>query len=805
MIKRAFLYAVILLAAFCIGLAQDPAQAQQTTTSESVDYTVWTSVSERAETAVVDASASTSVLEELRTELTAWRTAFLNAQSVNESRISNLTERINSLGPEPAEGETESEDIAARRSELNAQLSELNAPVLRAEEAYVQADGLISEIDAIIRERTTSRLSQRDPSPLLPESWAVGLEAVQGTLSDVSNEVSTAWASSINQAERKSALPAIVFFTLAGFVLIFWGRFWAERMTLGLVGTIEKAQRSVLVSLASLAQIIAPMIGVFALLSALDALDIVSTHGEHIVERLPGAALIVLLARWLGHRFFPKLSVRTPVLELPVERRAEGRWDTTLLGVVLALAWVVNGVADSEQYPAAADAILNLPLVLTAAFLLYRLARLMQLHVQLDNENAEETRVYRNSIIGLEARLTKLVAIVGPVAAMLGFTEAATALVYPTIATLWLLALLVLLQRFIFDLWSMVARNEDAADSVIPVLLGLLLVLAALPVLALIWGARVADLTELWTTFTDGFQLGENRFRPADFLTFALVFGALYTGTRLFQGTLRTQVLPRTKIDVGGQKAIVSGLGYIGIFLAAVIAITAAGIDLSALAIVAGALSVGIGFGLQNIVSNFVSGIILLIERPISEGDWIEVGSVMGTVRNISVRSTRIETFDRTDVIVPNTDLISGVVTNWTRQNLTGRLILPVGVAYGSDTHQVEAILREVAEAHPLVIVNPPPTIVFQGFGADSMDFEIRVILRDINFGLSVRTALNHEIVRRFTEEGIEIPFVQRDIWLRNPEALAPQSKAPMPPVPPGPVTIEPDDDPDAEGDDIGT
>jgi len=755
-----------------------------TTEQERPDYDAWQNLADRAEDAVAAGRASNAALEDLRAELADWRNRFLAAQSINTTRIRTLRDQISALGPAPAEGESEPQEIADRRTELNRQLSELQAPGLRAVEAYSQADGLIQEIDNIIRERQAEELLELGPSPLNPVHWDNTLGALQKTLWDFQSEVAESWRTPSDRAEMRNNLPATVLFLAMAGLLLARGRRWMEMLTSLIVKKGDKGVSSLYAGVVSLGQIILPMAGLYLLTAALESSSLLGLRTQRFVGLLPQLGLTIFVARWLGGRVFAEDSVSRRIFSLAPDLQSAGRFNSGVLGVLLALAALVEAVASFNSFSPEAHAVVAFPVLLASGLMLARMGLLLVRRARADGYEAEE-RPYRNRIIHAIGRSAVAVGVGGPILAAIGYTKAAYFFVYPSILTLGLIGFLLVVQRFITDVYDYITgrtarEDEELGEALVPVLLGMLLSLLALPLLALIWGARVADLTELWSKFTAGFNVGGTRISPAILLTFVIVFGIGFTMTRALQGTLRSTVLPKTKIDPGGQQSLLSVIGYVGIFLALVVAVTTAGIDLSSLAIVAGALSVGIGFGLQTIVQNFVSGIILLLERPVSQGDWIEVGGTMGIVKEISVRSTRIETFDRTDVIVPNADLISGTVTNWTRQNLTGRVIITVGVAYGSDTRKVEKLLREIGENHPLVMVNPAPLIVFQGFGADALEFELRVILRDINYGLSVRTELNHEIARRFAEEGLEIPFAQRDIWLRNPEALRP-APAPVP------------------------
>ncbi len=738
------------------------------------DYTAWSALADRVERALETGRASDTVLRELRAELVDWREIFVKAQGENSVRINTLKTQIASLGPKPETDGVEPAVLTERRDELTRLLNEAEAPVRAAEEAHSRATALIQEIDSLMRARQTDQLLKLGPTPINPVLWPRAISDLTASINGIASEVETNLGSDAQRKDFLEDLPLTLVLLVAALLLLLRGRHWVMRMGAALRSRRKGPARGVVGFIVSIGQVIAPLLGTLALVEVLNLVGVLGLRGQVIADALPTVAVLVFGALWLGNRVFGVEGAGGSVMELPSPvARAEARLNLALLGALLALRLVLVRLAEQEGYAPATLAVWMFPVLLAAGVLLIRLGRLMRLHTRMVARD-DEAGSFRQRTLGMISTVTTVIGFAGPVAAAVGYLSLAQQMLIPWVLTLGLLAVLDVLHRFFISIYATIFNcdEESAQQSLIPVLGSFVTGLIALPVFALIWGARTTDLTEIWTTFTAGFQLGDARVTPGTFLTFAVVFAVGYVATRFVQSMLKTSILPKTRLDIGGQNAISAGVGYVGIFLAALIAITSAGLDLSSVAIVAGALSVGIGFGLQNIVSNFVSGIILLIERPISEGDWIEVGGQMGYVRDISVRSTRVETFDRTDVILPNSDLISGVVTNFTRGNLIGRIILPVGVAYGTDTRRVEEVLLEIAEAHPMVTVDPAPSVLFKSFGADALEFEIRAILSDVNYSLSVKSDLNHEIARRFAEEGFEIPFAQRDLWIRNPEAL---------------------------------
>ncbi|WP_296427931.1 DUF3772 domain-containing protein [Yoonia sp.] len=731
------------------------------------DNADWEILAQRAEELAERGDGSRLALTRLRAELVVWRDKFTSRTTLNAGRIATVDAQIAALGPAP-ENDAEAAEVAARRDALTMQRHILAAPAMLAEEAHARADGLIGEIDAQLLQRQTAELTARGSSPLSLGNLSAATTAIWETIRGIGAETVAGLKLQIGTGRLRDLLPRAAFLLAVAIVLLGMGR---RRITAWRTA-LESHEGWLLplwLFMLSLGQIIVPVAGLFTLRLGLETLNIFGLRGSAVIAALPSAGFVVIFAWWLGRQVFP-VGENAGYLGYDAKTRAAGRRYGVALAWVLAVASLFDAALQTLDIVEGARAAIAWPVLVLMGLLLWRLGRTIRTKpLPVTGETVSQGRLR-----GLMGKLCTMVAVVSPVVAAFGYTAAGRALMIPGVISLALFGVILVLQRTVHDLSKALDEDESrkGPSALLPVLISFGLYVISLPVFALIWGASVDDLREVWAQFREGFAIGDSRISPTDFLTFAMVFSLGYLLTRFIQGTLRKSVLPRTRMDLGGQNAIIAGFGYVGIILAAIIAITSAGIDLSNLAIVAGALSVGIGFGLQNIVSNFVSGIILLIERPISEGDWIEVGTNMGYVRAISVRSTRIETFDRTDVIIPNADLVSGQVTNWTRGNLIGRVIVPVGVAYGTDTDKVTKILQDIADAHPLVVMNPPPAVLFRGFGADSLDFEIRAILRDVNYVVHTKSEMNHEIAKKFAEAGIEIPFAQRDIWLRNPEVL---------------------------------
>jgi small-conductance mechanosensitive channel len=239
--------------------------------------------------------------------------------------------------------------------------------------------------------------------------------------------------------------------------------------------------------------------------------------------------------------------------------------------------------------------------------------------------------------------------------------------------------------------------------------------------------------------------------------------------SRLVRSLVLLHVFPRTALDSGVQYTISTILHYVVLILAGLVALTILGFPLTNVALVAGALGVGIGFGLQNIVNNFISGLILLFERPIKVGDTLVIDGQWGTVKEIRVRSTIFETSDRSVLIIPNSELVSNKVLNWTHYGSgINRITLQVGVSYGSDVRQVTQLLTEICQANPRVVAAPPPQVYFAVYGESSLNFTIWVHLRTPNDRIPATHELNTAIFEAFKEHDIQIPFPQSELYIKE-------------------------------------
>lgn len=328
--------------------------------------------------------------------------------------------------------------------------------------------------------------------------------------------------------------------------------------------------------------------------------------------------------------------------------------------------------------------------------------------------------------------------------------------------------------------WEIIKKNASTiVDQITPLLALLHFILWVALILTITW--MYPTLNEAFAAMTSlQFTVSTVTITPGSILSIILIIYITLLISRALQAFLLQEVFSQHRMEKGVQISITRLIHYAVMTIGFLILLWALGFGLNQITILGGALGVGIGFGLQAIVNNFVSGLILLFERPIKVGDMIDIGEQVGEVKELGLRATTVQTFDNAEIVIPNSQLITGSVTNWTLAEKKIRVRVPVGVAYGSDIEAVLKILLACADANPIVLNTPKPIALFLAFGDSSLDFELRVWIPDFNDKMTVLSELNQDIESEFQTAGIEIPFPQTDLHLRSVDMQAAQTLSSM-------------------------
>ena len=738
-------------------------------------------------------------------------------------QLDEVRKQIERLGPAPAKDQPpESPTVAAERARLAALQANLDGAIKTTELAWVRAKQLIDRITVIRYQLFTRNLLERKDSPLLPGVWrnvSSQLPSVIGRLQYYGGDWLT-WAGRVSGSLWVLGL-AIVFGFIVVKVLV--ERFLARHL-------VRREPSPTFIERTLKAAWMAPM----RMLAP--ALAVVGTY-------FGLAGLDLLFSPWLGLASAAMVAMlvyvaSTALLRVAFAPKHPG-W--RLVPVDDGTAWRVLLILESFVGVYLIDIVLveilrvvyaPLAMTITQTFIssmvfagLAALLFLTPLRPQTGPDRPFNGHAFVPRPVSLLTPLwikLPLLAIVVLIvaAALAGYIALARFVAHQVVLSGTVLAGFGLLYLAVRSATRGRSDNRDLVSASLETRFGITdgirrrqisrlveatatlgLGLLALPLLMVQWGFSAADIRDWGMALLFGFEIGQFRISLARILIGIGLFTGLLFLTRLVQRWLRDSVMNQGRVDAGISHSIDTAVGYAGIGLAALIALSYAGLDITSLAIVAGALSVGIGFGLQSIVNNFVSGLILLVERPIKVGDWIVVGSEQGNVRRISVRSTEIETFDKASVIVPNSELITGRVLNWTHRNPLGRAVVKVEVAPSADPELVLQILRECTAANELALKTPAPFITFDGFSSEKLEFTARVIVGDVYSGGSVATQLRIAILKRLREENIQMARTEYDIHLRDLEWIkataarvaADRSPRPVTPAPaaaaaPGPA-----------------
>ncbi|MEO1310849.1 MAG: mechanosensitive ion channel domain-containing protein [Pseudomonadota bacterium] len=731
----------------------------------------------------------TANLVELQEQLRTARSRAEGQLAPVRNAISDYRTRLAELGPAPEDGTLEADEVVETRQSLQRRIADLDAILKQANVNSADIDLLLKDIDEERQARFYADVFEGGASPFSPglvgravQNAASGVLTVQGALN---RKIADLQADG-TLVRTLSLIGGAVVLAIVLFIPV--RRFLTNRITRRIERYEPTEARKALAAAARIIARAAPaLLGGFIVMEAM-ALQGLITEGLAAAARATWLSLVaIVVADAMSNAIF---SPRLPAWRVIAVKSSSAAILKTLAVVAVgaysadimltSFAPMVGGTEDTARIQSALLAfIIGAVLIALSSKSLW--ARPKDAVADPEAEKKSEMTGRRLRVLSGLAGATIIIAAAIGYVALAYYAASRVVLLVCVFAIGWFARALA---REGVEALERRLRGEAAEDDEereknvlffwIGAVVDVLVFFAFAPFALVILGAAWADVFGVVRAAFEGFEVPGTDFRVSfsKIVAAALSFIVIYAMTRFLQRTAETKLLPQTKLDSGLQNSLKTLIGYAGLILAFMAGVSALGFDFSNLAIIAGALSVGIGFGLQSIVNNFVSGLILLFERPIKVGDWIVTSSGEGIVKRISVRSTEIETFDRSSVIVPNSELISGSVTNWTHKSAMGRVVVPVGVSYDEDPERIIKILQEVADAQPNALRYPSPFVYFGGFGDSSLDFDVRLFIRDINSSLSTKRDLRVAIFKRFREENVEIPFPQRDLHVRSADGL---------------------------------
>lgn len=695
--------------------------------------------------------------------------------------VARLDEQIKGLGPAPKEGEAaEAPELAAERSRLETIRGRLIAAQKRTDLTIVRSEQLIRQIQQYRFSNFTEGVLQRSTSPLSPQLW----RDVGSALPRVGTQLATIVDNWYAAARAQTGI--LVFLLLfGGFCYLVLSRLRRRFLAERLVEPVDPHPG--FLTRVGTASWVAPLM---ALPSSATALLLFAGGDASSMWGGPTRALaITVVGGWL---IYAASSALATAILLP--KHESWRLLGTPSDVSKRLLFGIRLLAGSYAIDFCLHqtiSLFHIPVVVgvletSIASLVFAALLVMFAWTPMPSDIERPSgRMVKSALFWLRIPIL-LIALAIVLATLLGYVSLGRFLssqimlmgcggMAMLLLHLGIRALLAQpadvtqpVERILENKPFLSDERRQQIAGVLAFILNALLVVVALVLLLLSWGIPQSQLADAFRALFFGFEVGGLRISLVQIIIGVALFVALLFVTRMVQRWLRNTVLSAQRMDAGIANSLHTVVGYVGMGIAALIGISYAGIDLTNVTLVVGALSLGVGLGLQSIVNNFVSGLILLIERPVKVGDWVVIGDQQGYVRKISVRATEVETFDRASVIVPNSELISGVVQNWTHRNAMGRVVVAVGVSYASDPEEVRAHLLDIASNTDGVLGFPAPFVAFEDFGASSLDFTLRCHVADVNTSLTVKTALRMAIFARFKDHNIEIPFPQQDVHLRD-------------------------------------